>query len=38
MENEEERDGADDDVSLGNLSALLESLQGRVVVELARVV
>jgi len=38
MENEEERDGADDDVSLGNLSAMLESLQGGVVVELARIV
>ena len=36
MENEEERDRADDDVSLGNLSALFESFQGRVVVELAR--
>jgi len=34
MEDEEERDGADDDVSLGNLSTLLESLQSRVVVEL----
>ena len=38
MENEEEGDGADDDVSLGNLSALLESLQGRVVVELSGMV
>jgi len=38
MENEEERDGADDGISLGNLSALLESFQGRVVVELARIV
>jgi hypothetical protein len=35
VENEEERDRADDDVSLGDLSALLESLQGRIVVELS---
>jgi hypothetical protein len=35
MENEEERDRADDDVSLGHLSALLESLQGGIVVELS---
>ena len=38
MENEEERDGTDDDISLGNLSTLLESFQGRIVVELARIV
>jgi len=34
MENEEKRDRADDDVSLGDLGALLKSLQGGVVVEL----
>lgn len=35
MENEEERNRADDDVRLGHLSALLESLQGGIVVELS---
>jgi len=34
MEKEEERYRANHDVSLGDLSALFESLQGRVVVEL----
>lgn len=38
MENEEERDRADDDVSLGNLRALFEGLQGGVVVELSDIV
>lgn len=37
VENEEERDGADDDVSLGNLSTLLEGLQSGVVVELSSI-
>jgi len=38
MKKEEERDGANDEVSLGDLSALLESLQGGVVVELSVIV
>lgn len=35
VEDEEERDGADDDVSLGHLSALFEGFQGGIVVELS---
>ena len=38
VEKEEERDGANDDISLGHLGALLESLQGGVVVELSSIV
>lgn len=38
VEKEEGRDRADDDVSLGYLGALLECLQGGVVVELSRIV
>jgi len=38
VEKEEERDRANDEVSLGYLGALLESLQGGVVVELSRIV
>lgn len=37
MEKEEENDRADDDISLGDLSALLEVLQGGVVVELSSI-
>lgn len=37
MEKEERRDGANDDVSFGDLSALFEGLQGGVVVELSGV-
>jgi len=38
VEKEEERNGANDEVSLGNLGALFESLQGGVVVELSGIV
>ena len=38
VEEEEESDGADDEVSLGDLSALLERLQSGIVVELSIVV
>ena len=38
VEEKEERDGADDEVSLGDLTALLESLQSGVVVELSGIV
>ena len=38
VKEEEERDGANDDVSLGYLGAFLESLQSGVVVELSSIV
>ena len=37
MEKEEERDGTNDDVSLGNLSTLFDVLQDGVVVELSSI-